>query len=144
MDATMVTISGYEIGAPIHRTRLRSVYAAVRLTDGLPVVIKTLNAEYPSKQNVAELRREFQITQRLQPVEGIIRVLALESYGNGNVAIVLEPFGRALAEQIAVQTHRTFPLDRFFTIALSLAETLARVHELDVVHKNIEPHSILI
>ena len=110
----------------------------------MPVVIKTLNAEYPSKQNVAELRREFQIIQRLQPVEGVIRVHALESYGNGNAAIVLEPFGRSLAEQIAAQSHRTFPLERFFTIAIALAETLARVHEFDLVHKNIEPHSILI
>ena len=127
----------------IDRTCVRSI-AAPRLADGLPVVIKTLNAEYPSKQNVAELRREFQITQRLQPAEGVIRVHALEVYGNGNLAIVLEPFGRSLAEQIAAQSHRRFPLDRFFTIALSLAETLARVHELDVVHKNIEPRSILI
>ncbi len=140
----MVTIAGYEIGASVHRSRLRSVYAGVRLADGLPVIIKTLNAEYPSKQNVAELRREFQIIQRLQPVEGVIRVHALESYGNGNVAIVLEPFGRSLAEQIATQNRRTFPLDRFFTIAISLAETLARVHEFELVHKNIEPHSILI
>jgi predicted ATPase/class 3 adenylate cyclase len=140
----MVRITGYEIGAPLHRSRLRSVYAAVRLADGLPVVIKTLNDEYPSRQNVAELRREFHITQRLQPVETVIRVHALESYGNGNVAMVLEPFGRSLTEEIAERRHRTCPLERFFTIAISLAETLARVHELDVVHKSIEPHSILI
>jgi predicted ATPase/GAF domain-containing protein len=139
----MVTIAGYEIGAPIHRSRLRSIYAAVRLADGLPVVIKTLNAEYPSKQDVAQLRREFEIIQRLQPVEGVIRVHALEPHGNGNVAIVLEPFGRSLAKRIAAQRGRTFPLERFFKILISLAETLARVHELDVAHKNLEPHSIL-
>jgi predicted ATPase/class 3 adenylate cyclase len=140
----MVTIAGYEIGAPIHRSPLRSIYAAKRLADGVPVVIKTLNAEYPSKQNVAELRREFQISQRLQPVERVIRVHVLESYGNGNLAIVLEPFGRSLAEQIAARSHRAIPLERFFKIAIAVAETLARVHEFDVVHKNIEPHSILI
>ncbi len=140
----MMTISGYEIGANIHRSRLRSVYAARRLADSLPVVIKTLSAEYPSRQNVAELRREFLIIHRLQPVEGVIRAYALESYGNGNVAIVLEPFGRSLAEQIAARSHRKFPLMRFLKIAVCLAETLARVHELDIVHKNIEPHSILI
>jgi predicted ATPase/class 3 adenylate cyclase len=140
----MVIITGYEICAPVHRSHLRSIHAAVRLADGLPVVIKTFNAEYPSKQNVAELRREFHIIQRLQHVEGVIRVYAIESYDNGNVAIVLEPFGRSLAEQITAQNHRPFPLERFFTIAISLAATLARVHELDVVHKNIEPHSILI
>jgi serine/threonine protein kinase len=140
----MLTIAGYEIGAPVHRSHLRSVCAAVRLADGAPVVIKTLNAEYPSRQNVAELRREFHITQRLQPAEGVIRVHALESHGNGNVAIVLEPFGRSLADEIAARSRRTRPLERFFTIAISLAEALGRVHELEVVHKNVEPRSILI
>src|SRR5256885_6944436 len=110
----MVTIAGYEIGAPLHRSQMRSIYGAERLADGLPVVIKTLNAEYPSRQNVAELRREFHIIQRLQPVESVIRVHALESYRNGNVAVVLEPFGRSLAEQITAQSHRSLSLDRFF------------------------------
>src|SRR5262249_46033033 len=123
---------------------LRSVYAGVRLVDGLPVVIKTLHAEYPSKQDVAQLRREFQIIERLQSVEGVIRMNSLEPHGNGNLAIVLEPFGRSLAERIAGQGRPTYPLERFFKISVALAETLARVHELDVVHKNLEPHSILI
>ena len=57
--AILDVLAGYEVGAPVHRSRLRSVYPAVRLADGVPVVLKTLNAEYPSKQHVAELRREF-------------------------------------------------------------------------------------
>jgi predicted ATPase/class 3 adenylate cyclase len=140
----MLTIAGYDISALTHRSRLHSVYAAARLSDGLPVVIKTLNAEYPSKQSVARLRHEFEIIQRLQPVEGVIRVHAFESYDNGNVAIVLAPFGRSLAERIAVATNQHCPLKQFFTIAISLARTLGEVHALNVVHKNIEPRSILI
>jgi predicted ATPase/class 3 adenylate cyclase len=143
VEKTMVRIAGYEIGTPLHRTMVRSVYEAVRLADGLPVVIKTLNAEYPSKHNVAELWREFRVIRRLQPIDGVIRVYALEPHGNGNVAIVLERFGRSLADLIAAQ-DRALPPDRVFAIAISVAETLARVHELDLVHKNIEPHSILI
>jgi len=88
---------------------------------------------------VAELRREFQIVQRLQPVRGVIRVHALETYGNGNIAIVLESFGRSLANRIAEGGGRTFPLKDFLAIAIAIAETLAGVHELDVVHKNVEP-----
>ena len=69
---------------------------------------------------------------------------ALEAHGNGNVAIVLEPFGRSLADQLAAQNHRNVSLERFFAIAIAVAETLGPMHELDVVHKNIEPRSILI
>ena len=138
------TIPGYEIGATIHQSRLRSVYQAIRLSDDLPVVIKTLNAEYPSKQDVAGLRREFHIIQLLQPIESVIRAHAIESHGNGNVAIVLEPFGCSLAEQIAAQDHRGLQLQHSLAIAIAVAETLGQVHELEVVHKNIEPRSILI
>ena len=143
-DSRWVALSGYEIGPPIHQSSLRSIYPATRLADGLPVVIKTLNAEYPSRQDAAVLRREFRIIELLQPVEGIIRAHALELHGNGNVAIVLEPFGSSLAEQIAAQNRRTVSLERFFAVAIRVAETLGRMHELDVVHKNVEPHNILI
>jgi predicted ATPase/class 3 adenylate cyclase len=139
----VLTIAGYEIGERIHQSFARSVYRAVRLADGAPVVIKTLDAEYPSRHAVAELRREFHIAERLQPVEGVIRVHGLEPHGNGNVAIVLEPFGRSLAQELQAQGHRPVSLPRFFTIATGVAETLARVHQLDVVHKGVEPGNIL-
>ena len=139
----MLTIAGYEIGARIHQSFARSIYRAVRVADGVAVVIKTLDAEYPSRQSVAELRREFHIAERLQPAEGVIRVHGLEAHGNGSVAIVLEPFGRSLAQELLAQGHRPVPLARFFTIAMGVSETLARVHQLDVVHKDVEPRNIL-
>ena len=129
-DRPALTIAGYEIGAAIHQSRLRSIYRAVRLSDGLPVVIKTLDAEYPSRQHVALLRREFHILQRLQSVEAIVRVHALEHYGNGT--------------SISAAPRRKLSLSRFFSVASAIADALARVHEFDVVHKNIEPRSILV
>src|ERR1051325_10930219 len=83
-ESRELTLGGYEIGPLIHQSRLRSVYRATRLADGLPVIIKTLKAEYPSKQDVAALRREFHIIELLKPVDGIIRSYTLEAHGNGN------------------------------------------------------------
>lgn len=140
----MVKIPGYRVGERIHQSRRRSVYRAVRLADEHPVIIKTLDAEYPGRQEVAELRREFHLLTRLQSVESVIRVHALEPWGNGNVALVLEPFGHSLDRQIGPHGERGLPLETLFRIAIAIAEALARVHEFDVVHKNIEPHSILV
>ncbi len=107
--------------------------------DGLPVAIKTLDAEYPGRIQVAELRREYHIALRLQPVECVIRVHALEAYGNGNLALVLEPFGRSLAEQITTAAPRPkFSLAHFRWPANAtssrlaspgMADALGRVHE---------------
>src|SRR5262245_28914861 len=138
------SIAGYEAGLAIHQSGPRSIYEATRLHDDLPVVLKTLDVEYPGKLSVAELRREFHIIQRLQVVEGVVRVHALEPFGNGNVAIVLEKFGRSLAQEMSARDRGAFSLARCLKIAISLAELLGRLHERDVVHKNIEPGSILI
>jgi predicted ATPase/class 3 adenylate cyclase len=140
----MLALAGYEIGARIHQSQIRSIHRAVRLSDGKPVVIKTLDAEFPTRQAVAELRREFHIARRLQPVERVIRVLGCESWGNGNLALVMEPFGRSLADELASRPGRKLQPHSFLEVAIQIAETLGRVHELDVVHKNIEPHSILV
>ncbi len=137
-------IPGYALAEPIRRSELRGIYRATRLADGLPVAIKTLEAEYPSRQLVAELRREFQILQKLQPIESVVRAHALEPYGNGNVAIVLEPFGRPLAEALESGARPPLPLVRVISIAIGVAEALGRLHERDIVHKNVEPGNILV
>jgi predicted ATPase/class 3 adenylate cyclase len=139
-----LSIPGYTLGARIHQSRLRSIWHAVRISDGAPVVLKTLDAEFPAQQAAAELRREHQIAQRLQGIDQVIRVLGLESWGNGNLALALEPFGHSLAQELSAQPQRRLPLARFLRLAIAIAEALGRVHELDVVHKNVEPHSILV
>src|ERR1700677_56050 len=130
-------IPGYEIFEAIHRTDLRSIYRARRLSDGLDVVIKTLEPEYPTRQQVAELRRESQVLERLQKVPSVIRAYTLESYGNGNVALALESFGRSIVDQIAAEGRRTLPLARALSLGVAVAETLGQIHELDVIHKSV-------
>nr|WP_276509990.1 AAA family ATPase [Niveibacterium umoris] len=120
------------------------MFRASRLSDGAAVLIKTLDVEYPGKQGIAALRREYQITERLQPVADVIRIAGLETWGNGNLALVFERFGHTLAEELDALPARRMPLSRFFPLAVRIAEALGQVHECDVVHKNIEPHSILI
>ena len=137
-------IPGYEIVKALHRTDLRSVYRARRLSDGLDVVIKTLEPEYPTRQQVAELRRESQVLERLQKVPSVIRAYALESYGNGNVALVLESFGRSVIDQIAAEGCRTLPLARALSLGVAVAEALGQIHELDVIHKSVTPRNILV
>ncbi len=141
---TKPIIPGYEIGDPVHRSGLRTIYQAKRLTDGLPVIVKTFDTEYPSRQHVAELRREYHIALRLQPVQSVIRVHALESHGNGNVALVLEWFGRSLAEQMTAEHRRALPLGRALSVTIAVADAVGQIHEHGVVHKNIEPNNILI
>lgn len=143
---TLTPVPGYVLGELLCATPLRRVYRALRLDEQRPVVIKMISAEYPARAHVAALRREFQILQRLQDSPSVVRALVLEPAANGNVALVMEPFGLSLPRWLAQQgkTGRPLPLSQWLTLATGLARALGEVHEADVVHKNIEPNSILV
>ena len=137
-----VSIPGFLIGECLHESAPRVIYRAVRET-GEEVVLKTLRTDRPRKQDVAELRREFRILERLN-VAGVIRVRSLVAYGSGNVAIEMTAFGQSLAEVIEARGPEPFALDIFFKIAVQLARTLGALHEMELVHKDVIPQNILV
>ncbi len=143
-DATQgMTIPGFTLAERVHESPLRVVFRATRDADGEQVILKTLLAQYPRKREVAELRREYQIARKLS-FEGIIRVHSLVSHGAGNLAIEMEPFGLSLADLLARRDGQPLRLDRFFAVAVRLAEILGRLHERDVIHKDVVPRNVLI
>jgi predicted ATPase/class 3 adenylate cyclase len=143
-----VVIPGYILGERIHRSVLHSLYRAVRLDGAQPVVIKTLDAEYPDRAQVAALRREGNILRRLQSgeesVTGVIRLLDQVAHGHGNWALVLESFDRDLMRERLSQPDRLLPVGRCLDIAIAATESLAQLHDRDIIHKHIEPGSLLL
>ena len=137
-----VSIPGFQIRECLHESAPRVIYRAVRDT-GEEVVLKTLRTDRPRRQDVAELRREFHILERLN-VAGVIRVHSLVAYGSGNVAIEMSVFGQSLAEVIEARGREPFALDIFFKIAIQLAQTLGALHEMDLVHKDVIPQNMLV
>ncbi len=142
MHASAATIPGFEILDVVHASAPRVVLRARREADGEEVILKTLALQYPPLRDVAEIRREFEIASRLT-FEGVIQVHGLVTHGEGNLAIEMEPFGVSLADRIA-QLGGPMPLEPFFEIAIRLARILGRLHEQDVVHKDVVPRNVLI
>lgn len=135
-------IPGFRIVAVAHDSGPRTIYRAVS-DAGEDVILKTLRAQYPRKEDAAELRREFRILERLN-APGVIRARSLRPYGAGNVAIELEPYGRSLAEVLAERSHSPLPVHRVIPLAVRLIRALDSVHEHDLVHKNLAPGSVLV
>jgi predicted ATPase/signal transduction histidine kinase/tRNA A-37 threonylcarbamoyl transferase component Bud32 len=111
------------------------------LADGQTrVVIKVLKGEYPSPRALRQLRREYATLRELD-IPGVIRVFSLESYGNGLALVMEDDGGVPLSEIIrgeALQPRRALEL------AIALSDTLARLHERGIIHKDIKPHNILV
>lgn len=136
-------IPGFQLGALLHRSARHDIWEAARAADGKPVVIKTAGADYPSWHQAAAIEREFRILERLQAVPGVVRLHGLQRWGNANVALVLEKGGPSLAELMSLLPGRRAGPAQALALLAGVTETLAALHEHGVVHKNLQPRSVL-
>ncbi|MDM9380612.1 AAA family ATPase [Chlorogloeopsis sp. ULAP01] len=133
-------ITDYNLMEVIYESTSTCVYRGLRKSDQISVIIKTLKAEYPTIEHLAQLRHEYKILQSLD-IEGIVKPLALENYQNG-LALILSDFdGESLKTFI---TNYKLELRQFLQIAIQLSTTLAQLHQNNIIHKDIKPHNILI
>src|SRR5262245_45784617 len=133
------SISGYSVTEILFESTRSIIYRATRDGDGRPVVIKVLNAEYPTLEQIGRLRREYRMTREAN-AEGVIEVVALERY-RSSLAIVLEDFGGASLAQLT--PAEPLELRRVLAIGARLAGTLGRVHQRRIIHKDINPSNIV-
>jgi len=116
------------------------LYRALRVEDGVPVVIKTPRSEHPGPREHARLEYEYSLLQRLEGTPGVIRAHAYQLH-QGRPLLVLEDIeGGDLSEQVGQPLEPT----RFLELALSLASTLAGIHRRGITHKDIKPTNILL
>jgi predicted ATPase/signal transduction histidine kinase len=133
------SISGYSVAESLFESKRSVIYKATRDGDGRPVVIKVLNAEYPTLEQIGRLRREYRMTREAM-AEGVIEVVGLERY-RSSLAIVLEDFGgESLAHLVPAEP---LELRRVLAIGVRLAGTLGRVHQRRIIHKDINPSNIV-
>ena len=126
----MLSVHGYRVEKRIQETSHSEVYAATRLQDALPVVLKVY-CEEPGRA-----QREFDFLSRIDDT-GVARPVALVRSDQREVLIVERfpgiPLSRyAHARKLAAQ--------EFLEIALCLSRSLARVHDARVIHKDPAHH----
>src|SRR6478735_7094795 len=139
----MLELAGYTELAPIHRGQRSLVLRARREQDGLPVIIKTAVARYPSADDLARLRHEFQLGRRLElgpAKDHAVRFLELTPVGAG-LALVLEDFGaRSLKEELS---GRAPSIESFLDIARALSGCVQALHDARLLHLDINPTNVL-
>ncbi|HLO49731.1 MAG TPA: AAA family ATPase [Kamptonema sp.] len=116
------------------------VYRGERKEDRQSVIIKILRAEYPTLEEIMQLRHEYEISQHLN-LEGIIKPYGLENHRNGLALILEDSKGEALKKFL---NGRKLELKVFLDIAIQLADTLGKLHDKKVIHKDIKPTNIII
>jgi PAS domain S-box-containing protein len=137
----MATISGYQIIDKLYESTNSLVYRGQRIGDGRSVILKTINQAYPSPEKIAWFKREYTITKNLQ-VEGVVNVYDLENEQNCWVLVLADSGGESLAQ--SMHNGRQFTVVEFLNIAIQIVEILGRVHQCQIIHKDINPSNIVL
>ncbi|MEG4442683.1 AAA family ATPase [Microcoleus sp. AT9_B5] len=133
-------LPGYQLIAPLHEGTKTVIYQGRYEGERTPVIIKTLKAEYPTLEEIARIRHEYQILHSLN-IPGIIKPIELKPYEHG-LALILEDFGGQPLKQY-INSQKT-NLINFLQIASQLAQILGELHQNHIIHKDIKPQNILI
>lgn len=134
---SIMEIPGYTNFIEIYSGRATLVLRGYRMQDNVPVVIKTFQSALPSTEQVATLKREYQLAKELA-IEGVIKPLELVKSSDNRLMLILEDFGGQGLASVQI-----LDLTTFFVVALQLADTLATLHKQGITHKDINPRNLI-
>ena len=136
----MNSLPGYKITEVVQLGVKSIIYRAVRESDGASAIVKTLNTEYPTIEEITRLRHEYKISSNLK-LEGIVKPHSLEKYKNSFALILEDCGGQSLRHHLA---GKTIKINNFLPLAIQVAQTLGEVHQNQIIHKDIKPSNIII
>ncbi len=134
----MITIQGIHLEQILHQSENSFIYRGYWLKDKSPVIVKTLLKEHPPIEVVVKFRREYEIVKKLD-LKRVIKVHRLDKV-LGLPVMVMEDGGESLDRFLP---DRPLDLQSFFDIALKLTETIGKIHQNYIIHKDINPSNIL-
>ncbi len=117
-----------------------SLYFQIVPESASPCIIKVLknNLIHASENN--QLSNELVMTQLLNDVAGVRKAIRKDNI-NGYPAILLEYVqGVTVKEFFSKNKH---PITTFLKVAIQIANTLAQIHQYNVVHKDINSNNII-
>lgn len=104
-----------------------------------PVVIKQTAADPPPADAVASLRHEHALLDGLD-LPGVAKVLGIARRGTGLALLMADAGTLDLAQRIAAGL---LPIAECLDIAVQLAEAVARLHQVRIVHRNLNPGNVV-
>ncbi|MGB3514484.1 MAG: serine/threonine-protein kinase PknK, partial [Microcoleaceae cyanobacterium] len=135
----MVALAGYEDLIQIYDTWNSQVYRARRVGECQSVILKFLNRDYPTSEQIRRYKQEYYLTCQLES-PGIIKAYSLEKWQR-SYAIVLEDFGGIALKQWLKEGEK-LAIEEFVFLAIAITESLAQVHAQNIIHKDINPANI--
>ena len=135
----MQTLPGYHTSGVLYEGAGTTVFRATRVQDGVHVVVKMPTGDPPDLTRLARWKYEHDVLSGLS-VRGVVRCFGLV-YDHSRPALILEDIGGVSLRSVMDKCRA---VDRFLPIAIALAETLSRLHDARIIHKDINPNNIVL
>jgi len=136
-----VNFSDFKIIEKIYESDISIIYRAVTLTDLTPVIIKTLNRDYPTPVELSQFRREYEVSQELKGIKNVWQTQSLLQIHNTLVIVGNDIEGISLKKWLKLNTD--INIKTRLDIALSLVDALKALHLNHLIHKDITPDNII-
>ncbi|HXU37698.1 MAG TPA: sigma 54-interacting transcriptional regulator [Blastocatellia bacterium] len=135
-----VTIPNYALNQELGGDARCVLYRGLRIEDQIPVLLKSPRDNSQSAADTELIEREFQTLRELV-IEGVPRVYDLVRY-EGRCWLALEDRGGV--PLATINATNSGDLDFFFKTAIQLSAILSRLHRRGIIHRNVNPRSILV
>jgi len=132
-------VAGFTLDKVIHSVN-ETVVVAAHSAAGEPVVLKLLDTDQPTPEQLARWRHEFAMLQRMDS-PWVIRASALQPSGR-SLALVLEGFGQCNLEQLI--ERQSLDLAERLQLAIELTRAVASVHQQRLLHGDVAPKNVLV
>ena len=128
----------YALGEKLQQGRRSSVYRAVRKADGHKVVLRVLDGNDPVAGKIERLKHELDLRSTLHGLPAV-EPLALSTL-NGVPALELEDF---VGEPLDRLVTAPLAVADFLPLAVSVTAAVGDIHSRGLIHKDLNPGSIL-
>ena len=115
-------------------------FTATRTSDGLPVTLKQLRAEIAAPELVNRLRREYSLLNSLNSGH-VVSALDFFTHNDAPILVLRRDTITPLRELINSALQN---LEEQLTVAVSIANALDYLHSQSIIHKNLNPDTILV
>ena len=135
-------IGEYVISSLLGTGGMGSVYMASHVDTGQVVALKVLGSE---QSNNPELLRRFQLEGEVaRELKHLNLVEVLDTGSTGDIHYIVQEFVDGIDVGQLISQRGSLPVKRSISIIRQLAESLAYLHENNIIHRDIKPSNLLI
>ncbi|WP_445305155.1 MULTISPECIES: serine/threonine protein kinase [unclassified Microcoleus] len=136
----MISLPDITIVSKIYESANSLVYRGILKSNQQPLILQLLKEDYPTPAEHYRYQQEYEITRRLN-LDETIKAYELRKYDNTQV-MLLEDFGGESLKFL--QERRTFSVSEFLHLAIQSTDALGKIHQKNVIHKDITPSNIVL